>query len=124
MTRGKGSPCGGKKRQRRRFLVTLTVASDAGMDERQRGEVGCLRHAWKGRKGGEKGAAASGWLSPFILVWRGGAGTGGGGRYGGGATHRGFGEWPGVVVGRRRGPTTILSERQSQVVGRPRGSTG
>jgi hypothetical protein len=76
MTRGKGSPCGGKKRQRHRFLVTLTVASDAGMDERQRGEVGCLRRAWKGRKGGEKGAAASGWLSPFILVWRGGGGNG------------------------------------------------
>jgi hypothetical protein len=61
-----------------------------------------------------------------LLYWCGGvgAGTGGGGRYGGGATHRGFGEWPGVVVGRRRGPTTILSERQSQVVGGPRGSTG
>jgi hypothetical protein len=45
--------------------VTPVAASDGGVDERQRGEVGCMRRVQKERMGGEKGSDDIEVLLPF-----------------------------------------------------------
>jgi hypothetical protein len=79
------------------------------------GRGGVLVACAKAKKRREKGSGCTGVALPFYTGATVVGGWAGEGRYGGGATHRGFGEGPDAVDGRRRGPATTARERRSRV---------